>query len=712
MKREGIVFTLLVILLISISFVSAGLFGDAWNKITGRPIDENVTEEDVSDGEEVVCATDAKECLDGSYVSRNSDNNCEFDLCPEKECPTIIAWRIENNKCISDTGCDYDDSKYTYYGEEECKSKLEPDELPSDNKECEEGEMRYYGCPDGTQIPNCECENNMWVCKIFKDENCPNDGPEPETCASKIKVTFNKGSYQLGDDVKIIIETFDSQGNHVPNYAFYGQMYDNMWHSPDLQKTDNKGYLIHTGIAEKPSGGVTEVKFKVYTKETSSCGSVEDITEVKFEPGECGIGGCAPEPGCKDKVRMCGGKCNPCPEDDGEIFYPCSGCELEDKCYPYGFRKAESYCLDKNNMFANQLGDNAKCENNFECKTNLCINGNCVSSKLWNKFLGWFKKMFGGEDEEPGTGACSELLIEEDIGDYKYNQSLYGPKDMQVPVYSEDGTQMEIVKCCVAQYLPQDQSEKQAMGLVCQYDSKEEVKNSLRWIVAKDGNLDLGEYKGEKLIRDERNSIVIWISDTYIVASGGDPNQGGGLVEQVADAYLKRYSNDFDLTEEDIPVPPRPRNSVERCGEIEDSIEEAGCFIDVAISKSDVEICENIGISDRKDKCYINVAEHIGDESICEKVSDNDLKEKCYFWVAGETGESDTCIVIVDVDLQTRCYGEVAEKTGEAGYCAKMPDKHIADKCYRDLGIQTNNKALCNKIIEEQAKQKCLDNTS
>ncbi len=30
-----------------------------------------------------VCAADAKLCPDGSYVSRDADNNCEFSACPE-----------------------------------------------------------------------------------------------------------------------------------------------------------------------------------------------------------------------------------------------------------------------------------------------------------------------------------------------------------------------------------------------------------------------------------------------------------------------------------------------------------------------------------------------------------------------------------------------------------------------------------------------------
>ncbi|OGJ16335.1 hypothetical protein A3K74_01950 [Candidatus Pacearchaeota archaeon RBG_13_33_26] len=33
-------------------------------------------------GNGIVCAQDAQQCADGSYVTRNPDNNCEFDSCP------------------------------------------------------------------------------------------------------------------------------------------------------------------------------------------------------------------------------------------------------------------------------------------------------------------------------------------------------------------------------------------------------------------------------------------------------------------------------------------------------------------------------------------------------------------------------------------------------------------------------------------------------
>ena len=664
-----------IVLMFLISFVSAGLLGDVWGKITGKVVD-NETGDDILQEEEPKLEEEEPE-----------------------ECPTIIGWRVEDNKCVSDSGCDYDDSEYNYYGEEECEGELETPESPPDDKECEEGEIKNYECSDGTDLPWCGCENGMWVCKISIKDDCPDDRPEPKTCAGEIKITFNKDVYNIGDPVKIIIETFDSQGNHLPNYAFYGQMYDDRWHTPDLQRTDSKGYMIHTGTAEKPAGGVTEIKFKVYTKETGSCSSVEDIGEVKFESGACGIGGCVPEP--KPELRP----------DDGEIFYLCSGCELEDKCYPYGYRKGGSYCLDENDVFVSQLGDNEKCENNFECKTNLCINGNCVSSGVWNKFIKWFQKLFGGgDDEEPKD--CSKLLIEKDIGNYEYVESAYGHEDHQVPLYSDDGEEIGIVKCCIATYENPDGTG--GGGIVCPFENRKDLENSFYGLVNGGGIILREDYNGEKVYRgsEPEPDVIVWTSNEYIIATGGGPGEGH-LAGDVADAYFDKYPNDLEeIDVGDVP-PPRPPNSVERCGEIEDNEERGGCYINVAISKSDAEICENIVYeSNHRNKCYVNVAEHTGDASICDNVDDDSLREKCYFWAAGETGDVGVCEGIVDAGLQAMCYVEVAEKESDASFCDKITDSHIADKCYRDVGIQTNDRSLCEKIIEDRAKQKCLDGTS
>ncbi len=732
MKKGGVALLLISVLLfsiISINFVSAGLFGDIWNKITGK-VTENETEAtNETEPEPPECMPTPQFCPDGKTFcpSRKDEQGCTYydcDACepeppgpgPEEEICCKITQQYECISCSPEVN-------YEVRLESECGYSLAPGtetsyeivadgycEEPPPEEECKEGDVEYYICEDGTKIPECECENEEWICKISVKEGCPDVGPGPKTCAAKIQITFNKNVYHIGDPVKIIIETFDSQGNHLPNYAFYAQMYDDRWHTPDLQTTDNDGYLIHTGTAEKPGGGVTEVKFKVYTKEINSCGSVEDTAEVKLELETCGMGECAPDPECKDKVRMCGGICTPCPEDDGdgEIFYSCSsGCELENKCYPYGYRKAGNYCSDENEIFVGQLEGDATCENNFECGTNLCINGNCVSSNLWNRFLEWFKKLFGnGED---GEKDCSKLLIEKDIGDNEYIKSEYGvEKHAQVPVHSEDGENIGTVKCCLADY-------STGMVLVCPFDSKKDVRNSLRWILAggiDEGPFSLEEYKGDKIINIGAGGILVWTKNANLIASGGKPEAGNKFVEVLVDAYFKKYKSDFDITEDDIPyIEPEPEPK--SCEEITDSEEQAGCYINLAMATSDASLCEKIIYDvEHRNKCYIHVAEHTGDANICERISDSSLQEKCYFWVAGQTGEADTCVGIVDSSLQNVCYAEVAEKKGDASFCEKIDDSHIGDKCYRDVGIQTNDRSLCEKIIEDQAKQKCLANTS
>ena len=78
------------------------------------------------------------------------------------------------------------------------------------------------------------------------------------------------------------------------------------------------------------------------------------------------------------------------------ISYECSGCSLDKKCYPFGFRKDKNYCDDITSTFTSQKVPSTSCENSFECDSNLCINNQCVSGSLWDKIMRWFSKLFGG----------------------------------------------------------------------------------------------------------------------------------------------------------------------------------------------------------------------------------------------------------------------------------------------------------------------------
>jgi hypothetical protein len=76
-----------------------------------------------------------------------------------------------------------------------------------------------------------------------------------------------------------------------------------------------------------------------------------------------------------------------------QTAYVCnSGCELGEICYPLGHRKDTKYCSDEL-VFLQQLETDNLCENNFECSSNVCVSGECVSQGLLQKILAWFKRL-------------------------------------------------------------------------------------------------------------------------------------------------------------------------------------------------------------------------------------------------------------------------------------------------------------------------------
>lgn len=76
--------------------------------------------------------------------------------------------------------------------------------------------------------------------------------------------------------------------------------------------------------------------------------------------------------------------------------YDCKGCKDNDKCYFFGYRKAKEYCSDKGS-FVEQAKEETTCDNNFECSSNVCISGQCISEGLIQKILNWFRKVFERE---------------------------------------------------------------------------------------------------------------------------------------------------------------------------------------------------------------------------------------------------------------------------------------------------------------------------
>ena len=65
-----------------------------------------------------------------------------------------------------------------------------------------------------------------------------------------------------------------------------------------------------------------------------------------------------------------------------------------DTCDSIGLRKNGQYCsLDK--IWLPQKETDKICDNNFECSSNVCVSGECISSSLIQKIIAWFKRLFG-----------------------------------------------------------------------------------------------------------------------------------------------------------------------------------------------------------------------------------------------------------------------------------------------------------------------------
>ena len=73
----------------------------------------------------------------------------------------------------------------------------------------------------------------------------------------------------------------------------------------------------------------------------------------------------------------------------------CNGCSVDNRCLPYGTRKTGQFC-DIDGEIKNQQEENLGCSNSYECRSNVCVNDQCVSGGLLQKFLNWLSSFFGG----------------------------------------------------------------------------------------------------------------------------------------------------------------------------------------------------------------------------------------------------------------------------------------------------------------------------
>jgi hypothetical protein len=266
-------------------------------------------------------------------------------------------WDQETFKCIS--GYSEDIIKKTCLDPDEGKNLLVQAHtygFRSSYANDEDKRIRTGGkdaCTSETKLVEHICNDNGFIQTLHID--CPN-GCINGTCSNNTK-GFRYAYWECHNDEE---QRFEDDTSCKPPEIWHKYAKDfcdsRCIDSPDGKKCGIKKYSINVGC---------------YYRENVI---VEDEVEDETEEDE------------SEEIKE---------QDEIEGIPVCTNsCPLDDKCYPFGYRRSGDYCSDKG-AFITQIESEANCENNFECQSNVCISGQCVSQNLMEKILNWFKRLFG-----------------------------------------------------------------------------------------------------------------------------------------------------------------------------------------------------------------------------------------------------------------------------------------------------------------------------
>jgi len=360
-----------------ISFVSAGFWSNFFAKITGNPVSSsNNTCSDGDLGIDIYHTTEVSnttityqdKCVNDSslieYYCDESNVKSSYHSCP-------VGNSCLFGRCVSNQICRDIDSGLNMFVKATCRdsSGKQFSDSCSDiiylkdyacTSETAEGKCVEYsifcsnGCVDGVCLETIECD---------ADGDCQYAYGEGYTCQNGV-----------------CLETIECDADGDCQYA-YGEGYTcqngvcletiECDADGDCQYAYGEGYTCQNGVC----------------LETIECDADGDCQHAYGEGYTCQNGVCL------ETIKVVPN------EETGPInlpdisFYGCSGCVEDKKCYPFGYRKGGEYCSD-NFYFIAQLKEKSKCDNNFECTSNSCVSGQCVSEGLLKKILNWFKKIF------------------------------------------------------------------------------------------------------------------------------------------------------------------------------------------------------------------------------------------------------------------------------------------------------------------------------
>jgi hypothetical protein len=255
---------------------------------------------------------------------------------------------------------------------------------------------RYNVCCSNLKFISVASENNGWcsfnpeyrmcsncgntICEIWENvcncqEDCIKNSNSSETVYELSNCTDSDGGkdyYEKGSAI-----TKDNSGNTI-------------YISEDscAEKTENKSLSGIEYIQGIPSceGNNCYIN-EGYCGEHETYGIISQYELIKCSYG-CKDGACIKAVPIEEPIEL---SINMTSEQATQI---CKGCNLENKCYPFGYRKEKSFCSDITNQFAEQKKSKSECKEHFECSTNLCINNECTREGFWMTITRFFRNLF------------------------------------------------------------------------------------------------------------------------------------------------------------------------------------------------------------------------------------------------------------------------------------------------------------------------------
>lgn len=339
------------------------------------------------------------------------------------------------------------------------------------------------------------------------------------------------------------------------------------------------------------------------------------------------------------------------------------GCFYQNKCLPYGLRVSGLYCSIDNDMKM-QLTADEKCDNNFECSTNLCIDGNCISSGFIQKIFKWFRGLFGREEVEIVDCGTSSECMENAFKACKPAKISQGGGSQEDGL---GGLTIEIIglegKKCVLKWTAKMASGKESM--TCKFENYSLGTNNI----------------GESLEQNCKGTLTYWLAATPKIMRVGE-----------------------------TPAPVQTE-VLSFCEKIRETGLKYKCLAMVKKDPSDCEMVDEPATA----YCYADVALATGDSTICKKIEDLGHREACKAFVERA---KDKCSKWIYADY---CYRDVAALIGDTSICdyikhegGKIECKAVIlndatlcqnsdnEDCYQMLALLTGDEKVCDELKKRE----------